>query len=72
MARRLGFAYGEAPTPLEKERIEELEKQLTDYLKKYNDLIQSDVAAYNKAAFAVGAPTLFAGEPIAVKPPALP
>lgn len=72
MARRLGFAYGEAPTPLETERIGELENQLNDYLKKYNDLIQTDVAAYNKAAFEVGAPTLFSGDPIAVKKPVLP
>ena len=72
MARRLGFAYGEAPTALETERIGELEKQLNDYLKKYNELIQSDIAAYNKAAFEACAPTLFAGEPIAVKKPVLP
>jgi len=36
-------------------------------LADFNKLIQTDVAAYNKDAFAAGAPTLYAGEAVSVK-----
>jgi len=49
------------------EQKEELTKELAQHLDDFNKLIQSDVAAYNKEAFAAGAPTLYAGEAIAVK-----
>ncbi|HXJ93123.1 MAG TPA: hypothetical protein VMT20_09600 [Terriglobia bacterium] len=68
LARELGFAYGEPPTTLQKDLMAELSKQLGDHLAEFNQLLQGDVAAYNKAAFAVGAPTLFAGGRVAVKP----
>ena len=37
------------------------------YLAKFNALLKGDVAAYNKAAYAAGAPTLASGDAIAVK-----
>jgi hypothetical protein len=62
-----GFAYGEPPNQLALEQKEELMKELDQHLADFNKLIQTDVVDYNKAAFAVGAPTLYAGDPIAVK-----
>jgi photosystem II stability/assembly factor-like uncharacterized protein len=46
----------------------ELTPKLNDALAKFNALLQKDVADYNKAAFAVGAPTLMVGEPVVIKP----
>jgi len=68
MARELSFAYGEPPNALARQRMEELSKQLDEHLAEFNQLLGSSVAAYNKAAYGAGAPTLFAGEPVAVKP----
>ena len=61
------FAYGEPPTQLALEEKAELTKELDQHLADFNQLIQTDVAAYNKDAFAAGAPTLYAGEPVSVK-----
>jgi len=35
-------------------------------LDAYNTLLSGDIAAYNQAAYAAGAPTLAAGKPISV------
>jgi hypothetical protein len=61
------FAYGEPPTQLALDQKAELTKELEQHLAEFNKLIQTDVAAYNKDAFAAGAPTLYAGDPISVK-----
>ncbi len=61
------FAYGEPPSQLALENKEELTKELNEHLADFNKLIQTDVPAYNKDAFALGAPTLYGGEPITVK-----
>jgi photosystem II stability/assembly factor-like uncharacterized protein len=47
----------------------ELKGQLDAKLAAYNSLLSGDVAAYNQAAFAAGAPTLAAGKPIEVSAP---
>ncbi|MGH8169349.1 MAG: hypothetical protein ACRETJ_02285, partial [Steroidobacteraceae bacterium] len=44
----------------------ELKGELDAKLGAYNALLSGDVAAYNQAAFAAGAPTLSAGKPITV------
>ena len=62
-----GSGYGEPPTQLALDQKAELTRELEQHLAEFNKLIQSDVAAYNKDAFALGAPTLYAGETIAVK-----
>lgn len=72
LARELGFAYGEPPNALEKELMAQLSTELHEHLAEFNQLLGSEVAAYDKAAYAAGAPTLFAGGPVNVKPtPAL-
>jgi len=63
-----GFGgYGEPPTPLEKQRLTELSTQLEEHLKAFNDLLRTDVEAYDKAAYAAGAPTLFVGPVLTVQ-----
>jgi hypothetical protein len=47
----------------------ELKGELDTKLDAYNSLLSGDVAAYNQAAFAAGAPTLAAGKPISVAAP---
>ncbi len=50
-------------------RIEsELTGELNAKLAAYNDLLSGEVAAYDKAAYAAGAPTLAGGKPITVAP----
>ncbi|HUI42201.1 MAG TPA: hypothetical protein VL523_09540 [Terriglobia bacterium] len=66
----LGFGgYGDPPNEMQKAQVAELSKQLDEHLKAFNELLRTDVASYNKAAYAAGAPTLFAGEPVTVKAP---
>jgi hypothetical protein len=68
---RAGFqglgGYGQMPNPLVLEKAKELYAQLDEQLKKFNDLLKTDVADYNKAAQDASAPTVFAGESIEVK-----
>jgi hypothetical protein len=47
----------------------ELKGQLEAKLAAYNALLSGDIAAYNQAAFAAGAPTLAPGKPISVAAP---
>jgi photosystem II stability/assembly factor-like uncharacterized protein len=62
-------AYGEMPNPLVLARAKELYVQLDEQFKKFNELLKTDVAEYNKAAVAVGAASVFGGTPIEVRAP---
>lgn len=68
---RAGFqgpgGYGQMPNPLVLESAQRLYGQLDEQLKKFNDLLKTDVAEYNKAAVEAGAPSVFAGPPVEVK-----
>jgi len=68
---RAGFqgagGYGQMPNPLVLERAKELYGQLDEQLNKFNELLKTDVAEYNKAAEEAGAPSVFAGTPVEVK-----
>jgi photosystem II stability/assembly factor-like uncharacterized protein len=46
--------------------LPQLKSQVDARLAAYNALLSGDVAAYNQAAYAAGAPTLAAGKPIAI------
>jgi hypothetical protein len=70
LAGRGAFNYGQAPNQLALDEMAELTKELDKHLADFNQLIQTEVAAYNKEAFAAGAPTLYASDPISVKKPA--
>ncbi len=63
-----GGSYGEAPSPLVRARMAELYSKNADFIKQFNEALRTDVAEYNRAAESAGAPTVFAGAPIAVKP----
>jgi photosystem II stability/assembly factor-like uncharacterized protein len=72
LVSRTAFLYGEPPSPLMQERMAALGKELDQYLEKFNVLLKTDVAAYDKSAYGVGAPTLMEGDLITVKTPAGP
>ena len=59
--------YGQMPNPLVMAKAKELYGQLDEQLTKFNELLKTDVAEYNKAAAEAGAPTVFAGSPVEVK-----
>ena len=66
------FAYAQPPTEAQAVRMRELRTALDGYLERFNALLRSDVAAFNKAAQDHGAPVLVAGAPVEVKPVADP
>ncbi len=68
-ARSVGRSYGQAPNEIVQARLDQLRKELDQSLADYNALLKGPVAAYNKAAYAEGAPTLYGGDPISVQPP---
>src|SRR6266550_3871211 len=48
-------------------RLKELRAALADYIAKFNELVRTDVAGFNKTAQEHGAPVLVAGAPVEVK-----
>src|SRR5207247_6675990 len=63
----LAFGYAQPPSEVQANRLKELRTELDGYLAKFNDLLQTDVAAFNKTAAERQAPILVAGRPIEVK-----
>src|SRR5437879_13624037 len=63
----LGFAYAQAPTEVVAGRMKELRAQLDGYLNRFNELLRTDVAGFNKTAQDHGAPVLVAGPPVGVR-----
>ena len=63
----LGLAYAQPPSEVVAARFKDLRATLDDYLAKFNELVRSDVALFNKTAQERRAPVLVAGEPIEVK-----
>ncbi len=61
---QLTFVFGQAPNDLMRAEMEELRNKVATELAAFNQLLQTDVVAYNRMAFDNGAPTLFAGQPI--------
>jgi len=63
-----GFARlgDQPPSPPMLAMATELKGELDSKLDAYNTLLSGDVAAYDQAAYAAGAPTLAAGKPISV------
>ena len=70
---QLGFrgagSYGQMPNPVVEAKAKELYGQLGEQLEKFNQLLKTDVAQYNKAAVQAGAPSVFEGTPVEVKTP---
>jgi photosystem II stability/assembly factor-like uncharacterized protein len=66
----LSFAYGRPPTAAMAARLGELRGRLDGYLARFNELLRTDVAAFNATAQEHGAPILVAGPPVTVRPAA--
>jgi len=63
----LSFAYAQPPTEVVAARLKELRTALDGYLVRFNDLVRTDVAAFNKTAQERQAPILISGLPIEVR-----
>ena len=63
----LAFAYAQLPNEVVAARLTELRAALADYVAKFNELVRTDVAVFNKTAQEHGAPVLVAGAPVEVK-----
>jgi len=59
---------GQMPTQAMRDAADEISAALTAKLAQFNAILAADVPAYNKTAYAAGAPTLMVGEPIRIKP----
>src|SRR5439155_1375317 len=64
---RLALAYAQPPNEVVEGRMKELRAQLDAYLTRFNELLRTDVAAFNKTAQDHGTPVLVAGAPVAVR-----
>ncbi len=64
--------YAQAPSAFFKDKVAELHGQLQVYLDRFNQLLAQDLPAFNKAAFAAGAPTLLMGKQVVYETPHLP
>ncbi|MGH8379185.1 MAG: WD40/YVTN/BNR-like repeat-containing protein, partial [Gammaproteobacteria bacterium] len=64
--------YAQAPSAFFKDKVTELRGQLQGYLDRFNQLVNQDITAFNKAAYAAGAPTLLVGKPIVYETQQLP
>jgi photosystem II stability/assembly factor-like uncharacterized protein len=63
----LALAYAQPPSQVVDARLKELRAALDDHLAKFNELVRTDVAAFNKTAQDRQAPVLFSGQPIEVR-----
>lgn len=59
--------YGQAPNELQLEEMGVVKKELDEHLKELNNVLTTDVVAFNKMALENGSSTLFAGVPIEIK-----
>jgi hypothetical protein len=59
--------YGQAPSDPQREEMAEVRRELEGHLEAVNQLLSTDVAAFNRLASERGASTLFAGPPIQLK-----
>ena len=67
MAYEVSGSFGEMPSPIVLDELHKLEGELNGHLKSFNELLKTDVAAYNKKAEAEGAPTVYEGAPVEIK-----
>src|SRR5260370_3147581 len=60
----LAFAYAQPPNEVVAARLQELRAGLTEYLAKFNELVRTDVAGFNKVAQQRQLPILVSHQPI--------
>jgi hypothetical protein len=63
----LALAYAQPPNEVVAARLKQLRAGLTDYLAKFNELVRTDVAGFNKIAQEREVPILVSGQPIEVR-----
>jgi photosystem II stability/assembly factor-like uncharacterized protein len=63
----LAVAYAQPPSEVVVARLKELRAGLDSYLAKFNELVRSDVVAFNKTAQERQTPILVAGQPVEVR-----
>jgi len=63
----LAFAYAQPPNEVVAARLKELRTGLTDYLAKFNELVRTDIAGFNKTAQERQVPILVSGQPIELR-----
>src|SRR5437870_4647464 len=63
----LAFAYAQPPNEVVAARLKELRAVLADYVAEFNELLRTDVAAFNKTAQERQVPILVSGRPIEVR-----
>ncbi|PYO99308.1 MAG: hypothetical protein DMD60_01990 [Gemmatimonadetes bacterium] len=63
----LALAYAQPPNEVVAARLKELRTALADHVAKFNELVRTDVAAFNKTAQERQAPILVSGAPIEVR-----
>ncbi len=68
LAAEIAGPYAEAPNALVHEAMTRVFSETDRRLKEFNDLLKTDVAAYNEAAKKAGAPKLFPRGPVVVEP----
>ena len=59
---------GQMPTQPMQDAADKISTALNAKLAEFNAILATDVPAYNKTAYAAGAPTLMVGEPINIQP----
>ncbi|MGB9428864.1 MAG: hypothetical protein WCC11_03145 [Gammaproteobacteria bacterium] len=64
--------YAQPPSGFFKDKVAELQGQLQEYLDRFNQLVNQDIPAFDKIAYAAGAPTLLVGKPAVYETPQLP
>ncbi len=64
----VSYLVGQAPTEPMLATADEISTSLNKVLGQFNEILATDVPAYNKSAFSSGAPTLLVGQAISIKP----
>lgn len=68
LAGMLASEFDQPPNAQMREKIAEIGKELQEHIGTFNALLKDQVAGYNKAALASGAPSLFASDPVSIEP----
>ncbi len=63
----LAFAYAQPPNEVVAARLKDLRAGLTDYLARFNELVRTEVAGFNKTAQERQVPILVSGQPIELR-----
>jgi hypothetical protein len=68
LAGELAQFYDQPPNALLRETMAKFRQDLEQRIAAFNAMLKSEVATYNKTAYSAGAATVFAGEPIVIRP----